>query len=222
MKSETRKRGGKAIRALQKAARYSNMEPQRGISDVILNGFEVERAEAEAKAMLKPTGELVAGAGEVVHVDSTDPEVSRLVFADTIREPNMIGVDASEQRMEAAADAGVLEAAVDAAESARAGNSLEKMLCHQMAAAHHAAMKLMARGTDSRLPPAEMARLTNAAARMMDTYQTAFLTLLKIRTGGKQTVVVQHVQVSEGGQALITGSMKAGALKPGEVTGNEQ
>ena len=220
MKSETGKRGGKAIRALQKAARYASMEPQRGTVDLILNNMEVQRAEAVADAMLRPSGELVAGAGEVVHIEPTDPEVSRLVFADTIREPNMIGVDASEQRMQAAADAGVLEAAVDAAESARAGNSLEKMLCHQMAAAHHTAMKLLTRGTDARLSPVEMARLTNAAARMMDTYQAAFITLQKIRTGGKQTVVVQHVQVADGGQAVITGSMKTGGHQGGEVAGN--
>jgi hypothetical protein len=55
-----------------------------------------------------------------------------------------------------------------------------------------------------------MARLSNAAARMMHVYQEAFLALQKIRTGGKQTVVVQHVQVSEGGQAVITGSVKSG------------
>ena len=30
------------------------------------------------------------------------------------------------------------------------------------------------------------------------------------RTGGKQVVVVQHVQVSGGGQAVIAGSMEAG------------
>jgi hypothetical protein len=34
------------------------------------------------------------------------------------------------------------------------------------------------------------------------------LTLQKLRTGGKQTVVVQHVQVSEGGQ--VTGSVASG------------
>jgi hypothetical protein len=37
--------------------------------------------------------------------------------------------------------------------------------------------------------------------------QEAFLTLQKIRTGGKQTVAVQHVQVSEGGPAVIAGNM---------------
>ena len=56
------------------------------------------------------------------------------------------------------------------------------------------------------LPPVEMARLSNASARMMQIYQESLLVLQKLRTGGKQTVVVQHVQVSEGGQAVIAGS----------------
>ena len=38
---------------------------------------------------------------------------------------------------------------------------------------------------------------------MMQVCQEALLTLQKFRTGGKQAVVVQHVQVSQGGQAVI-------------------
>jgi hypothetical protein len=44
----------------------------------------------------------------------------------------------------------------------------------------------------------------------MQMCQEGLLTLQKIRTGGKQIVVVQHVQVSDGGQAVITGSVKSG------------
>ena len=84
------------------------------------------------------------------------------------------------------------------------------MLCHQMAAIHRAAMKLIARSLDMHEEPIEMARLSNAAARAMQVYQEGILTLQKLRTGGKQTVVVQHVQVSEGGQAVIAGSMAPG------------
>ena len=62
----------------------------------------------------------------------------------------------------------MLEPAVDAAVSAQAANSLEKMLCHQMAAAHFSAMRLLERSAESRLQPGEVARYTNAAARMMD------------------------------------------------------
>ena len=86
------------------------------------------------------------------------------------------------------------------------------MLCHQMAAAHCAAMKLTASSLDMSGVPVEMARLSNAAARMMQVYQEGLLTLQRIRTGGKQTVVVQHVQVSDGGQAVIAGSVKSREL----------
>jgi len=51
---------------------------------------------------------------------------------------------------------------LDASETARARKSLEKMLSHRMAAAHYAAMKLVARGLNCRLPAVDMARLTNA------------------------------------------------------------
>jgi len=45
----------------------------------------------------------------------------------------------------------------------------------------------------------------NAASRLMQTYQQAALTLAKMRSGGKQTVVVQDVHVNEGGKAVIAG-----------------
>ena len=98
----------------------------------------------------------------------------------------------------------------DAAVTAQAGNSLEKILCHQMAAAHHMAMKLLTRGADTRLPPVETARLMNAGARLMQVFQEGLLVLKKNRTGGQQKIVVQHVQVSDGGQAVIAGRL-AGA-----------
>ena len=69
------------------------------------------------------------------------------------------------------------EAAVDAGRIRQAGNSLEKMLCHQMAAAHRAAMKMTASSLNTSLPPVEMALLSNAAARMMQVYQEELLTL---------------------------------------------
>jgi hypothetical protein len=126
----------------------------------------------------------------------------------------VISVDASEHRAHAATKAGVLSAALDAAASAGAETSLEKMLAHQVAAAHHAGMELLGRvaedgGLGPSLPPVERARLTNAAARLFEVAQGGCLTLQRMKTGGKQTVVVQHVTVSEGGQAVV------GALIPG-------
>jgi hypothetical protein len=48
----------------------------------------------------------------------------------------------------------------------------------------------------------------NASAQMMDSYQRGLLTLERIRSGGRQTVVVQHVNVSDGGQAVVAGQVK--------------
>jgi len=44
------------------------------------------------------------------------------------------------------------------------------------------------------------------------TLLTQSLTLAKLRTGGRstQTVVVRHVHVTDGGQAVVTGEMTAG------------
>jgi predicted component of type VI protein secretion system len=208
-------RGEKAIRAAQKATRCATAQPTEW-SDAVLTRAKGKRAEAENEAMMKPVGSLIRGAGEVFHADprETNFDITKATLFSTLDRPNMISVTASEERMEAALKAGVLEAAVDAAETARAENSLEKMLAHQMAAAHHAAMKLIARGIDERLPPVESARLANAAARLMQVYQEALLALHKIRRGGKQVVVVQHVEVSGGGQAVIAGNMKGGTRGP--------
>ena len=72
-------------------------------------------------------------------------------------------------------------------------------------------MKLVAMSLEMHDQPVEMARLSNAAARAMQSYRESFLTLQKLRTGGKQTVVVQHVQVSPGGQAVVAGSVASRA-----------
>ena len=47
------------------------------------------------------------------------------------------------------------------------------MLCHQMAAMHYAAMKLVASSLRDPLPTVEKTRLSNAVVRMMKVYQDA-------------------------------------------------
>jgi hypothetical protein len=116
-----------------------------------------------------------------------------------------------------------LALAIDAADSIGAANSLEKMLAHQLAVAHEASLRLMnraleyvgheanqrpMRGNDS----VEVCRLTNAAVRLMSVFQDAALTLQKLRTGGAQTVTVQHVNVASGGQAVV-GNVQTGGAK---------
>jgi hypothetical protein len=218
MRRKSSDQGKKALRKFQEAAQYENTPP-RAYGDEILNRRKAENARAEAETLLESPGTLVKGAGEAAIWDP-DPEEKISPFDksvvrdsrifDTLEHPNTVSVRASEQRMEAADEAGVLEASIDAAVSVSAGNSLEKMLCHQMAAAHRMAMRLITRAADVQLPPVEAARLTNAGARLMQVYQEGLLSLRKFRSGGQQKIVVQHVQVSDGGQAVIAGSMKTG------------
>jgi len=198
--------GERALRAHLKATRAAAKKPS-SLNEAVSNRMDEVLARKDAETLVKPPDDLVQACGEAIRPNFRLPHM-----VDTLQEPNMIGVVASEHRLDLAACVGsrVAESALDAAQSAQAGNSLEKMLCHQLAAAHRAAMKLLDDSLNSSLPPVEMARLSNGSARMMQIYQEGLLTLLKLRTGGKQTVVVQHVQVTEGGQAVITGSVTSG------------
>ena len=88
--------------------------------------------------------------------------------------------------------------AVDTAESIQASNSIEKMMAHQMAAAHKLAMTFAgkakgliehqgsARGEDEAPYAAEAAQVATASARMMDTFQKAALALHKLRVAELQ------------------------------------
>jgi serine/threonine protein kinase len=107
-----------------------------------------ERARADGKRLLKPPRRLVGNARtEVVPAVEQDERVpaARQTFINTLAEPNTISVDASEHRVSIATRAGVLSSAIDVAVSARAKNSIEKMLCHQMAAVHIAGMEVLTR-----------------------------------------------------------------------------
>ena len=151
-----------------------------------------------------PGGELIPAKNEIA--PSKDTEV---MGRDTLKEPSQINQEASIKRLDYLAKAGIYETALDIAESIIPQNSLERMLAHQMALAHDMSFKLSNMATNQN-DPVEITRLANASARQMETYQKAMLTLQKIRCGGKQTVVVQHVTVKDGGQAVVTGKMKGG------------
>ena len=66
----------------------------------------------------------------------------------------------------------------------------------------------------------EAGRMANTAARLMDTFQHGLLALERMRNGGRQVVTVQHVNVSDGGQAVVAGTVGGGY--PRGVIANEQ
>jgi hypothetical protein len=151
------------------------------------------------------------------------PEPATHQIAEYVREPaDMLAHSASTQRMELGGEAGVLALALDAANSIKARDSVEKMLAAQAAAAHKLAMRLMTKAehqlsqVDTWNPKAwaahsvEAARLAHAAGKVMGAFNDAIMTIQRRRSGGKQVVKVIHQQVAvgPGGRAIVAGAVK--------------
>ena len=203
-------------------------EKQSHAADLAASGDRIgarfERAEAaelerDASDILDPfthsTAPVQIGRGGEL---ATGAEMFR-PFLDTVRtRPDWLAHDASRDRMELAAGAGALTMGLDAAETIQAGNSLEKMLAHQLAAAHSLALRMLAgagedlaayKNTGHEYPhrSIEASRTANTAARLMETYQRGLLTLERMRNGGRQVVTVRHLNVAAGGQAVVAGTV---------------
>jgi len=222
-------RTAKAAKKLAEANRW------KGVSDRFCTR-DAAKLESEAAELLTPEAPAEVVLGEVVPpAEGTPAARSRaLEMRDTLANPDQVALDASAERTELllrdAVDVTAL--ALDVADTIDADNSLEKMLAHQLALAHKASFEiadtslgLLQRIDGLRDPRAiqtlstESARLMNASARMMQSFQQGLTTLQKIRTGGNQTMTVQHVHVSDGGQVLIgnvAGEGRAGAKRRSE------
>lgn len=144
-------------------------------------------------------------------------EISQAVEAS----PTMLAADASLARLRLARNAGVLPLAVEAAQDAGAASATERMLAHQLAAAHQAAMGLLATAdaelhkhrVASHVNPGaltEATRSATAGARVLAAFAQGALALDRLRHGNRQVVTVQHVTVADGGQAVVAGSVTTG------------
>ncbi len=159
----------------------------------------------------------VGTGGELTITKEQAVETPKLV--NTVDKPDNITAEASRDRLQLTVDSDCTGMALDAAETIQAKNSLEKMLAHQLAIAHKLAMTFGKKALgclnkpDQRLDTlhiVEGSRAANTSAKLMDVYQKGIVALAKVRTGGKQTVTVQHVNVTDGGQAVVTGGIKTG------------
>jgi hypothetical protein len=218
-----RKGAADAIRMRQRAAeKRTHAADLATIGDRIgakLEQSEADELERDASDILDPilhtTAPVQIGRGGELATGATMMQP----FLDTVRtRPDWLVHDASRERMELADGAGALTMGLDAAETIQAANSLEKMLVHQLAAAHSLAMRMVSgagvdlaaykkSGHQYQHRSVEACRTANAAARVMDAFQRGLLTLDRMRNGGRQTVTVQHVTVSAGGQAVVAGTV---------------
>lgn len=112
---------------------------------------------------------------------AVEDEDKQLVGA--IRNASLTKATARAKTLRYAQKAGVLEDALSLAEEVKAHGGVERMLAHQMAAAHRSAMVLAGRAVDSTHIPKESAHLAGAAARMMVACQSAAIALQELRKG---------------------------------------
>lgn len=174
-------------------------------------------------ALNLPDGAVQIGrGGEALPMETVSLEGFRLhnTLTDS---PSATAARASMRRLELLEKTDTLALAVDMGETVQPADSMERMLAHQMATLHALMMRTAAKATawlegtdpyregDGATASVEATRLLNATARMASAFNDGAATLQRIRSGGTQRVVVQHVNVTEGGQAVVAG----GDIEPG-------
>ena len=184
-------------RAIRGQAQKERIQFNDGVVDAQLD-YDIAASELFAAEAFQhsPVVALVTG-GEVL------PQHD-LQLIDTLAAPGATALDASANRLELITNLGadVAAMALDASETMGASNSLEKMLAHQLAVCHDGAMRFSAKANLEQ-DPIHMVRLMNLANRSMETFQKGLLTMKRLRSSGEQRIMVQHVDVRDGGQAVI-------------------
>ena len=187
----------KSLKVQREAQRKRLLAPA---NDPIWREFDLRCAhdlERQSIELLKPQEALQTGAGgEII------PPVSMgLQGLETIiREPDLLNLGASSQRMDLVEKAGVLELALETSHLCGTKGPVQKMLTHQLAAAHKRALELMGESAQAKDPDIACKK-AKVAAKMMDAFSRAALTLQRLQTGASQVVTVQHVQIN--GPAVV-------------------
>ena len=96
-----------------------------------------------------------------------------------------------------------MNAALAMIEAAAPKDEIEGALAVQMACTHTAAMAVLAKLDVAFATERRVAAFGSAAARLMRAYATQVEVLRRLRNGGHQYVQVEHVQINDGGQAVI-------------------
>ena len=82
-------------------------------------------------------------------------------------------------------------------------DEIEGMLAVQMIAVHNMVMETMKRAMITGQPPQWIESNVSHATKMLRTFTAQMEALKKYRTGGQQKVIVEHVHVTAGGQAIV-------------------
>jgi hypothetical protein len=168
----------------------------------------------------------VGNGGEIIPHELPD-------VVDTVRDPNVMSATASFQRVGLANAAGVLDLAIDFADTFGAKNSLEKALCHQLALLHRSTMKTGAElvtleqyvgDIDGPLGPmverhsrllSEIRRHRLLIARSVEVFTQVAQGIRRFRGDhSRQHITVEKIVVAGGGKAVIGAQVDGGGGVP--------
>ena len=94
----------------------------------------------------------------------------------------------------------------------RPQDEIEAMLAVQMIGVHNMAMETLRRSVLGNQTFEGKQANVNQSTKMLRTFTAQMETLKKYRTGGQQKMIVEHVNVNEGGQAIV-GTVNQGGGK---------
>ncbi len=98
---------------------------------------------------------------------------------------------------------GTINGIVAAVKEMNPQGPVESMLAAQMVICHTKIMSLMEQTVDGNLLPETREQRLKLADRLMRTFSRQLEVLAAYRRKGKQSMVVKHVTVKEGGQAIV-------------------
>ncbi len=97
---------------------------------------------------------------------------------------------------------------LDALKAMHPQDEYEGMLISRLIALHFQGMHFLSQTIQAIGDKADM--YVNRSTKLMRLFNETLDTLMRYRRKGEQKMTVQHVQVNEGGQAIVTGQMSAG------------
>ena len=103
-------------------------------------------------------------------------------------------------------------AARAAIDGMRPADEIEAMLAIQMVATQDVAMEMMSRAKQSEFMP-QLQECGALAVKLLRTYAAQVEAFARLRRGGEQRVIVQHLHVNEGGQAIVGALSHPGSEK---------
>jgi hypothetical protein len=84
----------------------------------------------------------------------------------------------------------------------RPTDEIEAMLAVQMVATHETAMEMLSRAKQAE-STSRFQEYGSLAVKLLRTYTAQVEAIARLRRSGEQRVIVQHVNVNEGGQAIV-------------------